>query len=116
MPIAASVGASALDVADLRVRYLLLEAGTYRIIDRTNQVVDRGRYHLNEALSPPTMDIIGDRGPNAGRSMLAVFELRGSELMVSYDLEGHSRPASLAPSKDQPLLRITYARAVLPEF
>ena len=48
--------------------------------------------------------------------MLAVFELKGDELMVSYDLEGHSRPASLAPSKDQPLLRITYSRAALPEF
>ena len=116
MPIAASVGTSKLDVADLRVRYLLLDAGTYRIIDRSNQVVDGGHYHLNEALTPPTMDIIGDRGPNAGRSMLAVFDLSGDELMVSYDLEGHSRPASLAPSKDQPLLRITYSRAALAVF
>jgi uncharacterized protein (TIGR03067 family) len=114
VPIAASVGPSELNVAELRVRYLLLEAGTYRIIDRSNQVVDGGHYHLNEACSPPTMDIIGDRGPNAGRSMLAVFELNGDELVVSYDLEGHARPASLAPSKDQPLLRITYSRAALP--
>lgn len=116
MPVAACVGPSTLDVADLRVRYLLLEAGTYRIIDRSNQVVDGGHYHLNEACSPATMDIIGDRGPNAGRSMLAVFELNGDELTVSYDLEGQARPASLAPSKDQPLLRITYARAALPVF
>ncbi len=116
MPIAASVGPSALDVADLRVRYLLLEAGTYRIVDRSNQVVDGGRYHLNEACTPPTMDIVGDRGPNAGRSMLAVFELSGDQLVVSYDLEGQARPASLAPSQDQPLLRITYARAALPLF
>ncbi len=116
MPVTASVGASELDVADLRVRYLLLEAGTYRIIDRSNQVVDGGRYHLNEACSPPTIDIIGDRGPNAGRSMLAVFELSGDALTVCYDLEGEARPASLGPAKDQPLLRITYARAALPVF
>ena len=116
MPIAACVGPSELDVTELRVRYLLLEAGTYRIIDRSNQVVDGGRYHLNEACTPPAMDIVGDHGPNAGRSMLAVFQLHGDELTVSYDLEGHARPASLAPSQDRPLLRITYSRAALPVF
>ena len=114
MPIAACVGTNELEVADLRVRYLLLEAGTYRIIDRSNQVVDGGHYHVNESCTPATMDIIGDRGPSAGRSMLAVFELKGDELLVSYDLEGRARPLSLAPSKDQPLLRITYSRAALP--
>ncbi|MBS0580156.1 MAG: hypothetical protein JSR36_12955 [Proteobacteria bacterium] len=114
MPVAASVGASVLDVADLRVRYLLLEAGTFRIVDRSNQVVDGGRYHVNEACTPATLDMIGDRGPGAGRSMLAVFALRGDELMVSYDLEGQARPESLEPSRDRPLLRITYARAALP--
>lgn len=114
MPVAASVGASELEVADLRVRYLLLEAGTYRIIDRSNQVVDGGHYHVNEACTPPTMDIVGNRGPNAGRSMLAVFELNGDVLVVSYDLEGQVRPASVTPAKDQPVLLITYSRAALP--
>jgi hypothetical protein len=45
-----------------------------------------------------------------------VYELTGDQLTVSYDLEGRSRPASLERSWDQPLLRITYARAALPEF
>jgi uncharacterized protein (TIGR03067 family) len=112
--VAATVGASQLEVADLRVRYLLLEAGTFRIVDRSNHVVDGGRYHVNEACTPATMDIIGDRGPGAGRSMLAVFELKGDELTVCYDLEGQVRPQSLAPLPDRPLLRITYARAALP--
>jgi uncharacterized protein (TIGR03067 family) len=114
VPIAASVGSSELDVADLRVRYLLLEAGIFRIVDRSNQVVDGGRYHVNAACTPATMDMIGDRGPGAGRSMLAVFALSGDELTVSYDLEGWARPESLEPSPDRPLLRITYARAALP--
>ncbi len=114
MPVAASVGTSELEVAELRVRYLLLDAGTYRIIDRSNQVVDGGRYHVNATLTPPTMDMIGDRGPNTGRSMLAVFDLDGDKLVVSYDLEGLARPASVAAARDQPLLRITYARAALP--
>ncbi len=112
--IAARVGASELEVADLGVRYLLLGAGTYRIIDRGNQVVDAGHFHVNQMLAPATMDMIGEHGPGAGRSVLAVFELRGDELTLAYDLEGRARPPSLAPSKDQPQLRITYTRGVLP--
>jgi hypothetical protein len=43
--------------------------------------------------------------------MLAVYELRGDELTVCYDLECLQRPADLKPRRNQPLLRITYARA-----
>ena len=111
MPIAASVAASALPVEELRVRYLLLQAGGYRIIDRSNQVVDRGHYRLDDARSPPAMDITGEAGPYAGRTLLAVYELRGDELTVCYDLERQQRPADLKPRRDQPLLRITYERA-----
>ena len=50
MPSAARVGASELEVADLRVRYLLLGAGTYRIIDRGKKVVDGGHFHVNQML------------------------------------------------------------------
>jgi uncharacterized protein (TIGR03067 family) len=116
VPVAASVGTSELAVAELRVRYLLLEAGTYRIIDRSNQVVDGGHYHVNSAVTPAAIDIIGDRGPSAGRSLLAVFALQGDELTVGYDLEGQARPASLAATPHQPLLRITYSRAALAVF
>jgi hypothetical protein len=42
VPIDASVAGSQLALDDLRVRYLMLEAGGYRIIDRSNRVVDDG--------------------------------------------------------------------------
>ena len=63
MPIAARAGASEPGVADLRVRYLLLAAGTYRIIDRGNRVADGGRFHVNETRAPATLDIIGEQRP-----------------------------------------------------
>ena len=111
VPVAASVGASPLCVAQLRVRYLLLRAGGYRIVDRSNRVVDRGHYRLDAARSPPAIDITGDAGPHAGKCMLGVYELRGDELTLCYDLERTVRPANLRPRRDQPLLRITYVRA-----
>ena len=113
MPIAASVAGSRLAVGELRVRYLLLEAGGYSIIDRSNHVVDGGRYLVNEELSPATMDIVGGSGPHAGRTMRAIYELRGDELTVCYDLESGERPANLQPQEERLLLRITYTRAAI---
>ena len=113
VPIDASVAGSPLPLNDLRVRYFVLEAGGYRIIDRSNQVVDGGRYLVNEAPRPPTMDIVGSHGPNAGRTMHAIYELQGDELTVCYDLESGERPSDMRVRQDQLLLRITYTRAAI---
>ena len=113
VPIAASVAGSRVTVDELRVRYLLLEAGGYSIIDRSNHVVDGGCYRVNEELTPATLDIVGRSGPHAGHTMRAIYELRGDELTVCYDLEGGERPANMQPREDQLLLRITYTRAAI---
>jgi len=113
VPIAASVAGSRMAADELRVRYLLLEAGGYRIIDRSNHVVDGGRYLVNEELTPATLDIVGRSGPHAGHTMRAIYELRGDELTVCYDLEGGERPPNMQPQDDQLLLRITYTRAAI---
>ena len=111
VPIAASIAGSRVAVDELRVRYLLLEAGGYSIIDRSNHVVDGGRYLVNAEITPATMDIVGRSGPHAGCTMRAIYELHGDELTVCYDLEGGERPANMQPQADQLLLRITYTRA-----
>ena len=111
MPVAANVSGKELRVAELRVKYLVLAGHDYSIIDRTNQVVDRGEYLVNAASTPCTIDIVGRAGPNAGRSMLAIFELTDDRLTVCYDLDGKDRPINMQPRGDQLLLSITYERA-----
>jgi len=112
-PVAVSVAGRTLEPAELRVRYLLLECGGYRIVDRSNQVVDSGHYTLNAAATPAAIDIVGEHGPNAGRTLRAVYELCGDELTVCYDVEGGARPASLARRAGRALLSITYERRAL---
>ncbi len=109
MPIAADVAGKPLFVQELRVRYFVLESGAYSIIDRTNHVVDRGNYYVNEAAA--TLDIVGREGPGAGKTLLARFQLDEDSLTVCYDLDGEERPANMQPTPDQLLLSITYARA-----
>jgi uncharacterized protein (TIGR03067 family) len=114
VPIAATVAGERLAVDELRVRYLLLQAGGYGIVDRSNHVVDRGRYLLHAQGTAAAMDIVGRAGPHAGRTLLAIYQLRGDELTVCYDLEGRERPLDMQPQPERLLLRITYTRAAIP--
>ena len=111
VPIAASVSGKELLVAELRVKYLVLDGHDYNIVDRSNQIVDRGEYLVNDSSRPSTIDIVGRDGPNAGRSLLAIFELQDNRLTVCYNLEGQNRPANMQAQDDQLLLSITYERA-----
>jgi uncharacterized protein (TIGR03067 family) len=111
VPIAADVAGKPLFVGELRVKYFVLESGAYSIIDRTNHVVDSGRYYVNETAQPATLDIVGRAGPSAGRTLLAIFQLDEDSLTVCYDLDGHERPVNMLPREDQLLLSITYERA-----
>lgn len=111
MPVAANVGGTDLIVNELRVKYLVLDGSGYSIVDRTNHIVDRGEYLVDEAASPQTMDIVGREGPNAGRTMLAIYALDADRLTVCYDLDGKERPSNMQPHGDQLLLSITYERA-----
>ena len=46
------------------------------------------------------MNITGQKGPNEGKTFLAIYELKGDELRVCYDLTGKSRPAEFASKAD----------------
>jgi uncharacterized protein (TIGR03067 family) len=111
VPVAAEVSGRTLPVGQLRVAQLVIESGSYRIVDRGANVVDCGELKLNEAAVPPALDIIGLEGPNAGKRLCAIIEFDGDRLCVCYDLERQQRPLSMRASGDQLLLSITYARA-----
>jgi uncharacterized protein (TIGR03067 family) len=110
--VAANVAGQELVINELRVKYLVLDSGGYSIVDRTNHIVDSGEYLVDDAASPQTMDIVGREGPNAGRTMLAIYQLEADRLTVCYDLDGHERPVDMQPREDQLLLSITYERAL----
>ncbi len=112
MPVEATVAGHALVVGELRVKYLVLDRGGYSIIDRTNQIVDSGEYLVDDGASPRAMDIVGREGPNAGRTMLAIYRLEADRLTVCYDLDGEERPNDMQSDEDQLLLSITYTRAL----
>lgn len=83
---------------------LVLVDGTYTFQD------DRGTYAVDSTTHPKSMTITGIEGPNRGKVFLAVYELRGDELRICYDLEGAERPAEFATQPDSRQFLATYRR------
>jgi uncharacterized protein (TIGR03067 family) len=112
LPVAANVSGQELEVATLRVARLLIERGTYDIVDRDARSVDRGALEAGGEVGglPGALDLIGTDGPAAGRRLRAIGELDGDRLCICYDLENDARPASMQAAEDQLLLCITYTR------
>ena len=106
---AAYVAGEVLPVTELRIARLLIREAGYQIVDHQQHVVDRGELRL-DAASAAAMDLVGLEGPNAGRTLLAIYELSNDLLSICYDMEGAERPRSMQPEEDQILLLITYAR------
>ena len=107
---AAYVAGEVLPVTELRIARLLIKDAGYQILDNQQHVVDRGELRL-DAASAAAMDLVGLEGPNAGRTLLAIYELSNDLLSICYDMEGGAeRPRSMQPEEDQVLLLITYAR------
>jgi uncharacterized protein (TIGR03067 family) len=110
VPVAADVSGRQLVVQELRVARLIIARDSYQIVDHSDQVVDSGELHLDEAAVPCALDLLGSHGPHAGKRMLAIITIDGDRLCVCYDLECDERPASMQPQLDQLLLSITYVR------
>jgi uncharacterized protein (TIGR03067 family) len=72
--------------------------------------IDEGRTKLDPAKSPKAIDIMGTKGPNVGKTFLAIYELKDDELKVCYDLSGKSRPTEFATKPDTPLFLVHYRR------
>ena len=98
-------------VAELRIARLVFRGSRYQILDHQQRVVDGGELRIDASALPATIDIIGLEGPNAGRTLLAIYELSNDLLSICYDMEdGATRPRAMQPEEDQILLLITYAR------
>ena len=91
-------------VSNLR---LTLKDGTYAVIAESP---DRGTVAYDTSAEPKTMDIKGVEGPNKGRTILAIYELKDDMLTICYDLSGLSRPKGFETRPGTRLFLVTYAR------
>ncbi len=88
---------------------LILKDDKYTV--QVGEQSDEGEVKRDPSKSPKTMDIKGTKGPNKGRTFLVIYELKGDELRVCYDLSGKSRPTEFATKPATQLFLVTYRRA-----
>jgi uncharacterized protein (TIGR03067 family) len=84
---------------------LVVTGDHYRVT--TAEGPDEGTVRLLSDRKPKAMKIEGTKGPNTGKTMLAIYELKDDKLRVCYDLSGQAWPTEFkSKSKTQTFLAI----------
>ena len=104
-PVSAQLGGRELPVASFRGAVLVLQPGTYEF------GTDSGAVVLGPAGSPAQMNVQGKVGPNAGKSILAIYSLVRGELVICYQLGAGPRPSSFESPAGSQVLLIRYRPA-----
>ena len=92
---------------------LVVTDGTYTVT--VGEQTDEGTVTLDTAKKPRAMDIVGTKGPNKGKTFLAIYELGkddagGDTLKICYDLSGQGRPTEFKSTVGTKLFLVTYKR------
>ena len=100
----AELGGKKLPDQGLEGTKLVLKSGHYQL------QIDEGTYKIIPG-TPAAMDIVGTNGPNKGKTLLAVYELKGDRLEICYDLEGKTRPTEFKTTTGTKQFLASYERA-----
>jgi uncharacterized protein (TIGR03067 family) len=107
-PVTAELGGKPYPDEILKTMTLVLADGKYTVT--VGGQPDEGKVKLDPAKEPRAMDIVGTKGPNQGKTILAIYELTDSTLRVCYDLSGKARPKEFKTKPDTLLFLVEYKR------
>jgi uncharacterized protein (TIGR03067 family) len=93
----------------LKTMKLVVKDDKYTV--EVGEQTDEGTVKLDSVKSPKAMDITGTKGPNKGKTFLAIYELKDDTLRVCYDLSGEARPTEFATKENTQLFLVTYKQA-----
>jgi uncharacterized protein (TIGR03067 family) len=85
---------------------LILKDEKYQLLSKSP--TDEGTAKLNVNKKPKTMEIKGEKGPNQGKTFLAIYEMDKDTLKICYDLSGKAYPTEFSASKDSGHFLVTY--------
>src|SRR5436190_16422767 len=110
VPVKAELGGQAMADEVLKTISMNLGDGTYHV-DVAGKP-DKGTYEVDSSTSPTSMVINGTEGPNKGRAIPAIYEVKGQTLRICYDLarEGAKRPKDFKSEPGTRLYLVTYER------
>jgi uncharacterized protein (TIGR03067 family) len=108
LPSSAELGGTEFPEAVVKSIRLVLKDGKYTVT--VGNQVDEGTSTQDASKKPKALDIVGTKGPNKGKTILAIYELKGDTLRVCYDLSGKGRPGEFKTKPETQLFLVTYHR------
>ncbi len=97
IPVEAELGRQPMPDAVLKTISLKLTKHEYEAIVAGKS--DKGTWTIDSTATPKSMDVTGVKGPNAGKTFPAIYELSADTLRVCYDISGAGRPRSSRPAR-----------------
>ena len=82
----------------------------YEVYANGNPTPDVGTVVVDEKSKPKGMTIKSSKGPNAGKTIPTIYELKGDTMRVCYDLSGAKRPTEFKSKEGTQLFLVTYQR------
>ena len=108
VPVKAELAGQAMPEAVLKTISLKLTKSEYEVLVAGKP--DKGTYSIEPTAKPKGMKITGVKGPNAGKTFPAIYELTADTLRVCYDLSGKKRPTEFTTKAGTKLYLVTYKR------
>lgn len=90
-----------------KIEWLKLENGKYEV---KAESLDKGTYEIHADAKPKTIDITGSEGPNTGKKIPGIYELKGDTLTICYGLGGSTRPTEFASPTHSRNFLVTYTK------
>jgi len=103
-PVSAELGGQDFPVANFGGATLQLTDSTYEFAG------DTGSYAVLSSKEPAKLDIRGQSGPHAGRTIPAIFELSDEQLTIGYQLGSGERPTEFTSPQGSQILIVNYKR------
>ena len=110
-PIAAVLGGMRLPKAALNAITLKVNGKNYVVTAEGEDHADKGTFSLDTSAIPKRMTIKSTDGPNKGKTILAIYEMKDAVSMrVCYDLSGKEFPQEFKAKKGTQLYLVGYRR------
>ena len=108
--IAAVLGGARLSDTEVNAINLKVKGDNYEVIIGGERP-DKGTCKVDATTTPKRLTIKGTEGPNQGKTILAIFEMKDADsLRVCYDLSGKEFPKEFKAPRESLLFLVGYRR------
>ncbi len=108
VPVTAEFGGKFLPDAMMKTMKLVATRQEYTL--ESSGVKSRGTLTFHTERNPKGVDLVGNEGPNAGKTFPGIYHVHGDTLTLCYDTEGKSRPQDFNTRHGSQEFLVTFKR------